>query len=52
MTPSAVSRMVARGEIEPAMRVGSGPGGAFLFDPAVIDRLAQRRTSRNASRTT
>lgn len=45
VSPSAVSRMVARGELEPAMRVGNGPGGgAFLFEPDVVEQLAKRRT--------
>jgi hypothetical protein len=43
MTPSGVSRMVARGELTPALQM-PGKRGAFLFDERKVAKLAEGRT--------
>jgi excisionase family DNA binding protein len=40
VTPSTVSRLVARGDLTPVFKL-AGPRGAFLFRPADIDQLEQ-----------
>lgn len=49
VTPSGISRMVARGALKPAMRAGAGPGGAFLFRRRDIDRILKERAKRTAA---
>lgn len=39
VTPSAVSRMVARGALKPALKT-PGSRGAFLFDRGQVEELA------------
>lgn len=36
VSPSAISRRVAKGELKPAAK-GPGKRGAFLFDPRVVE---------------
>lgn len=40
--PQSVARLVERGTLTPALQL-PGVRGAFLFDPAAIERLAQDR---------
>lgn len=45
VTPSGISRMVARGDLEPVMKL-PGLRGAFLFERADVDALiAERKAS-------
>ncbi|WP_037165103.1 type IV toxin-antitoxin system AbiEi family antitoxin domain-containing protein [Rhodococcoides fascians] len=44
VTPSGISRMVARGELTPAHR-GTGVRGPFLFDQRKVAKIAAQRTT-------
>lgn len=43
VTPSAISYMVKRGELTPAMKL-PGRRGAFLFDPASIEAKRKEKS--------
>lgn len=42
---STLSRWVAAGRLTPAMRLSSGPTGAFLFSAEDVEALAVERAS-------
>ncbi len=44
ITRRQVSRLVHEEKLEPATKA-PGRNGAFMFDPAVVDRLAEERAS-------
>ncbi|MBF6085282.1 hypothetical protein IU485_28335 [Nocardia cyriacigeorgica] len=49
MTPSGVSRMVKRGALTPAHVIQAGYRGVFLFDPADVRALAEKRRRADAA---
>ncbi|WVX89107.1 excise [Gordonia phage Hibiscus] len=46
VTPSAVSRMVKRGELKPLRRIPTGRAGVFVFDRRDIEKYEKRRDAR------
>ena len=45
--PRTVARLVERNEIEPAARLDLGHYGAFMFDPAEVQRVADLRAKKS-----
>jgi len=43
-----VHRLILRGTLKPAMRLDTGPNGAFLFKRSDVERLAKAREAKAA----